>query len=41
MVGAKISRVSSRMVNLTGFGLNCWHHSDVMSDDEDAVLDGA
>lgn len=32
VVRVKISRVSSKMVNLTGFGLNCWHRSEVMSD---------
>lgn len=39
-VGAKISRARSRTISLTGFGLDCWHHSEAMSD-EAAELDGA
>lgn len=36
---SEVSRAGSRTVNLTGFGLSCWHGSDTMSD-EAAVLDG-
>lgn len=31
VVGAKINRVRSKMRSVTGFGLNCWHRSEVVS----------